>query len=516
MSLIISPELQSLIPPLTDEELGQLRANLLKDGCLAPLVVWQETQILLDGHHRLQICEQHDLSYSLQEISLPDLDAARLWMVENQLGRRNLNAAQMSFFRGEKYNLLKSQGKRTDLTFHQSDGKSHSTAQILADEFKVGPATVERDGAFAAAVDTLATVVGPEARKAVLSGDLPLPRQDVSALASLAKQSPETGTKIIEAFQSPEPATNLKAIVTAAKQGDGTAVYSLPNGDLANATVGNDGWTTYERVSAKQLTLVPEEPAANEAAAPATWPHNVSSGDYEWHTPDEILIPVRKVLGEIHLDPASCDAAQARVRAREYYTVEDDGLSHAWHGKTFLNPPYKLPEIERFCGKLVEEINAGHVPEAILVTNNPTHTDWFQFIAPHAAVICFPDGKIGFIHATHDGMSPCQGQAIMYFGPNVERFCEVFAELGLIMEVRRAKAAGPQLELADAPKMRRGKGELELEVFQAVERLGSCTASEVCGGISGSRQNTHVALKKLVDKGRLAKEGSTYRVHSLD
>jgi hypothetical protein len=242
----------------------------------------------------------------------------------------------------------------------------------------------------------------------------------------------------------------------------------------------------------------------------------VSSGDYEWHTPDSILIPVRQVLGEIHLDPASCDTAQARVQARTYYTVTDDGLSHSWHGKVFLNPPYKLPEIQRFCGKLVEEIDAGHVTEAILVVNNPTHTDWFQFVAPHAAAISFPDGKVAFISATHDGMSPCQGQAIMYFGPNVARFCEVFAELGLLMQVMRAKAAGPQLKLADAPKMPRRRGELEQEVFQTVQRLGSCTSSEVWRGIGGSRQNTHVVLKKLVDKGRLSKEGDTYRVHSLD
>jgi hypothetical protein len=107
MSITINPDLQSLIPPLAPEEHAQLEANLVADGCRDPLIVWAEEQVVLDGHHRLTICEHHGLPYHIQELSLPSLDAAKAWMIANQLGRRNLSPEQMSYYRGEQYNLQK-------------------------------------------------------------------------------------------------------------------------------------------------------------------------------------------------------------------------------------------------------------------------------------------------------------------------------------------------------------------------------------------------------------------------
>src|SRR5262245_44229262 len=118
-TIAINPELQSLIPPLSPEELGQLEANILADGCRDALVVWKEEQTFLDGHTRAEICAKHNLPYTIMEISLPDLDAARAWMITNQLGRRNLAPAQLSYFRGKQYEMQKQQGKRTDITSGQ-------------------------------------------------------------------------------------------------------------------------------------------------------------------------------------------------------------------------------------------------------------------------------------------------------------------------------------------------------------------------------------------------------------
>ena len=42
-----------------------------------------------------------------QEVSLPDLDAAKAWMIANQLGRRNLTLDQMRYYRGKQYELHK-------------------------------------------------------------------------------------------------------------------------------------------------------------------------------------------------------------------------------------------------------------------------------------------------------------------------------------------------------------------------------------------------------------------------
>jgi Family of unknown function (DUF6011) len=219
MAITINPELQSLIPPLTAEEYDQLETNIQTDGCRDPLTVWAETQTLLDGHNRMQICERHQLRYPLHEISLPDLDAAKIWIITNQLGRRNLSPDQMSLYRGEQYNLLKKQGKRTDLTSPQSEEKSQGTSHALAVQHHVSHATIERDGAYAEAVEALVAVLGPAVRQQILGGDLKLPRQALRALGGLVARNAETADAVREVFQHPDPGPRLQAIASAQRCG---------------------------------------------------------------------------------------------------------------------------------------------------------------------------------------------------------------------------------------------------------------------------------------------------------
>jgi hypothetical protein len=74
------------------EELTQLEANILRDGCRDPLVVWGE--ILIDGHNRHDICARHGLHFNTVPADFPDRDHALLWINQNQLGRRNLTDDQ--------------------------------------------------------------------------------------------------------------------------------------------------------------------------------------------------------------------------------------------------------------------------------------------------------------------------------------------------------------------------------------------------------------------------------------
>ena len=96
LPFVIDEEFRSLIPPLTAEERAGLEESLLRDGCLDTLIVWREPQILLDGHHRKETCDQYGIDYAVREISLPDWEAAADWIDAHQLGRRNLTPEQMS------------------------------------------------------------------------------------------------------------------------------------------------------------------------------------------------------------------------------------------------------------------------------------------------------------------------------------------------------------------------------------------------------------------------------------
>ena len=99
-------------------------------------------------------------------------------------------------------------------------------------------------------------------------------------------------------------------------------------------------------------------------------------------------------------------------------------------GTVFCNPPYKMPDVARFIGKLIEERDAQRTTAAIVLVNAATETDWFQRAFARADAVCFPDGRMHFLHATRGNDHPCQGQALIYYGPDPTRFCGVFAALG--------------------------------------------------------------------------------------
>jgi hypothetical protein len=92
LKITIDQEFARLVPKLADEEYSQLEKNIIKDGCREPLSLWQG--ILLDGHNRHKICQKHNIQFETVEIKLGSRDAAKEWIIRNQLGRRNLTDYQ--------------------------------------------------------------------------------------------------------------------------------------------------------------------------------------------------------------------------------------------------------------------------------------------------------------------------------------------------------------------------------------------------------------------------------------
>jgi DNA modification methylase len=91
VEIIIDPEFESLIPPLRADELAGLEASLKMEGCRDPLVVWAEEGILLDGHNRHRICRKQGIRARVHEAHFLTRDTAKLWVIRNQLHRRNLS-----------------------------------------------------------------------------------------------------------------------------------------------------------------------------------------------------------------------------------------------------------------------------------------------------------------------------------------------------------------------------------------------------------------------------------------
>lgn len=156
-----------------------------------------------------------------------------------------------------------------------------------------------------------------------------------------------------------------------------------------------------------------------------------NSGENEWYTPPEYIEAARAVMGGIDLDPATSEKAQETVKAKKFFTADDDGLSKPWKGRVWLNPPYAKDLIGKFCDKLAEGVDGGKVTAAILLVNNATDTAWFHRVASKASAVCFVKGRIAFHDSNGEPRGkPLQGQMAMYFGDDPQAFAKEFGELG--------------------------------------------------------------------------------------
>lgn len=159
--------------------------------------------------------------------------------------------------------------------------------------------------------------------------------------------------------------------------------------------------------------------------------HNRNSTT-DWHTPIEYIEAAREVLGTIDLDPASSELANQTVKAKQFFTADDDGLNHEWRGRIWLNPPFnkdksKGATIDQFVDKLI----ASSFEAAIILVDNATETRWFRKLADNSSAIVFTTGRINFFKGgIQEAGSPTRGQTFFYFGSAVNRFYATFQQFG--------------------------------------------------------------------------------------
>jgi hypothetical protein len=182
----IKPELQNFITPLSEDSREQLEENIVMNGCLDPLTIWEQKNgdlVLVDGHNRYSICKTHDIPFKVRVIKFKSEEEAKDWMINHQLGRRNLNPDQLSYFRGLKYERMKK--KRGGYDKVLSSGQSgDKTSEVLAREFNVSDRTILRDAEFAKGIEMIART-NPELKNDILLGRVKVKKSDVQTLAQV-------------------------------------------------------------------------------------------------------------------------------------------------------------------------------------------------------------------------------------------------------------------------------------------------------------------------------------------
>ena len=188
-NIVILPVVKDLIRPLNNDEMAQLKANILSNGCQDSLKVWQTTQkvinsdsatneeqfVLIDGHNRYKICTENNVSFAVSIMKFQSLDNVISWMIDLQLGRRNMSPNEIAYYRGLKYNQEKKIEKTDNFS---SVGTSLKTSQKLAEQYGINEKTIRRDAEFAIGVESLS----PELKRDFLNGSVKVSKKDIEEL----------------------------------------------------------------------------------------------------------------------------------------------------------------------------------------------------------------------------------------------------------------------------------------------------------------------------------------------
>jgi hypothetical protein len=179
----ILKEIEEFIIPLHPEQFKQLEKNIIEEGCRDPLVIWEKDDetILIDGHNRYKICTKHDIPYETTNLKFDFFDDVKIWLINNQIGRRNLNPEQIGYYRGLKYESLKEKvgGYKNVVAKGKSD---FNTSSRVAKEFKVSESTIKRDAKFANGIDFIGKY-NWDLKNEVLSGNATLNKSDILLLS---------------------------------------------------------------------------------------------------------------------------------------------------------------------------------------------------------------------------------------------------------------------------------------------------------------------------------------------
>ena len=185
-----------------------------------------------------------------------------------------------------------------------------------------------------------------------------------------------------------------------------TTVGSLEAGELGHLAV-------LERVGqalGAGLTLVGKGKATTFFSVTAT-----SSAWDDWATPQAVLDRLYPLVGgRFDVDPCSPRKGRSRVLARLHLTADDDGLTHEWHGATYMNPPYGR-DIPRWTAKARQEAESGRASLVIGLVPARTDTRWWHADIAGMADAWLIRGRLAF----GDGKQPAPfPSALLLWGGN--------------------------------------------------------------------------------------------------
>lgn len=197
MNVTIDKEFRTLIPPLSEEEFNLLESNCIENGIQDSLKTWNG--ILIDGHNRYEIAQKHGLGFKTEEMEFSSRTDVKLWIIKNQLGRRNLSAYDRSVLALKLKPVIAERAKEN---LHLSEGKgcqksdkvnAIDTKKELAKVAGVSHDTIHK-------VETIEKSGNEEVKQAVRNKEMSIDKayRDVKGLPPKKKSLPQTEVRDVE------------------------------------------------------------------------------------------------------------------------------------------------------------------------------------------------------------------------------------------------------------------------------------------------------------------------------
>lgn len=126
--LKIDTELHDLLPPLTDDEFKKLEKNILENGFDRNFPIMEWNGFIADGHNRYSICKKHNIMPVT--LAYETKDEVMEWMLDIQLGRRNLSPIQRIAV-AEKYRPIYEKQAKENISKAVSESNKNRVNPVL-------------------------------------------------------------------------------------------------------------------------------------------------------------------------------------------------------------------------------------------------------------------------------------------------------------------------------------------------------------------------------------------------
>ena len=341
-TLNINPELENLLPPLSEEKLSQLEAEILHDKrVIDPIITWKG--IIVDGHNRYKIAKKHNISFNITEKSFKDTEEAKLWIIKHQMNRRNVSTYESCCL------VLKFKDKiATEAQARMKAGKADPTQKFAEGEtMEILAKMVNTSRETLRKVEKLENRATPELKEQLRNGEISIsaaydqlfpPKKTKSA--KVTKQSADESTAQAKKF---EPSTTIDESST-----DTDKVIDTPS-EESSAINNSDTSPAEEELQQYENT---DQNLAEESL--------IAADIKESFTDNEVTTTESTEQGIISHIKDCNNYINLLLLTSPYYSTEE-ALQKEWKDSIILLPPVDL--IDSF----IEKLHNSNVSEALLI-----------------------------------------------------------------------------------------------------------------------------------------------------